>query len=64
MKNNLTLSVLITTMNENIFRVERELLPQLRNIDEIVISHQITDGKEYFLKNFSKNVKYVFMNEK
>lgn len=64
MRNSITISVLITTMNENIFRVQSKLLQQLVDTDEIIISHQITDGKQYFLKNFPKNVKYVSMNGK
>jgi len=65
----LTLWILITTMNYWINRVKKELLPQLKNIDEIIISHQITDKKIFpenidNIKKYHKNIKYVFMNEK
>jgi hypothetical protein len=39
----LSLGILIVTMNGGIKRVKKELLPQLKNVDEIIISHQITD---------------------
>ncbi len=65
MQNKPTLAILITTMNNWIERVKKELLPQLKNVDEVIISHQITE------KNISpeterlwENVKYVFMREK
>jgi len=38
-----TLGILITTMNEGIERVKNTLLPELQNVDEVIISHQITD---------------------
>lgn len=65
MQNNPTLWVLITTMNEWIYRVKTELLPQLKNVDEVIISHQITD-KNILPENNNlwKNVKYFFMFEK
>jgi len=69
MKKELTLWILITTMNEWINRVKKELLKQLKNVDEIVISHQITNKniipeKLESLKKYHKNIKYTFMNEK
>ncbi len=65
MKNELTLAVLITTMNEWIERVKKELIPQLKNVDEVIISHQITDKNILPEKEeLWKNVKYVFMREK
>ncbi len=65
MKNNITLSILITTMNEKIERVKNELIPQLKNVDEIIISHQITD-KNIIPEEDSlgDNIKYIFMREK
>lgn len=64
-KNNLKLSVLITTMNWWIQRVKNELLPQLKEVDEIIISHQIT-VKSIIPENniLWKNIKYYYMNEK
>lgn len=65
MQNNLTLWVLITTMNEWIYRVKNELLPQLKNVDEVIISHQITDWSILpESNNLWENVKYFFMFEK
>lgn len=52
-------------MNDWIERVKKELLPQLKNVDEIIISHQITDS---YIKpetiDFWENINYVFMFEK
>jgi glycosyltransferase involved in cell wall biosynthesis len=42
-KKKLTFSVIITTMNSEIDRVIKNLLPQLNFVDEVIISHQITD---------------------
>jgi hypothetical protein len=69
MKKEITLWVLITTMNEWIKRVKNELLPQLKNVEEIVISHQITDKNiqpEIFekLNTYHPNIKYSFMYNK
>jgi hypothetical protein len=65
MTKKLTFWVFITTMNDWIDRVLKELLPQLKNVDEVIISHQITDNKikpkEWKLW---KNIKYFFMFEK
>jgi len=64
----LTLSILITTMNDWIDRVKKELLPQLQNTDEVIISHQITN-KNLFpehqkeISKLHKNIKYIFMSE-
>lgn len=64
-KNNITLSVLITTMNEWIHRVKKELLPQLKEVDEVIISHQITDTNIIPENNILwDNIKYYVMNEK
>lgn len=64
-KNNITLSILITTMNDWIHRVKKELLPQLKEVDEVIISHQITDKNIIPEKDILwENVKYYFMNEK
>ncbi len=61
----LTLSILITTMNDWIHRVKKELLPQLNNADEVIISHQITDKNiKPENKPLWKNVKYFFMHDK
>lgn len=65
MKNNLTLSVLITTMNDWIYRVKSELLNQLKYVDEVIISHQITDNNiKPEKEKLWENVKYFYMNEK
>lgn len=65
MQNNITLSILITTMNDGIYRVKKELIPQLKNIDEVIVSHQITDKNiKPETKSLGNNVKYVFMREK
>lgn len=65
MWNNLTLWVLITTMNYWITRVKKDLLKQLKNVDEVIISHQITEEsikpEESFLW---ENVKYFYMYNK
>lgn len=65
MKNKLTLWILITTMNSWIERVKKELLPQLKNVDEVIISHQITDKnilpEEW---NLWEKVKYFYMYDK
>ena len=68
-KSNITLWILITTMNNGINRVKKELLSQLKNVDEIIISHQITDKNIIpenieEIKKYHKNIKYVYMNEK
>jgi hypothetical protein len=66
--NNLTLGILITTCNENIKRVKKDLVPNLiknKNIDEIIISHQIFDKITKPEKNLTKGkVKYFYMFEK
>lgn len=65
MQNNLKLSVLVTTMNEWIYRVKKELLPQLMNVYEVIISHQITDKNiKPEQEKLWKNIKYFFMKEK
>lgn len=65
MSKNIKLSVLITTMNGWIARVKKELLPQLKNVDEVIISHQIMDEKTSPEKeSLGKNIKYVFMKDK
>lgn len=65
MQNNPTLWVLITTMNSSIERVKKELLPQLKWVDEIIISHQITDENiKPEIQSLWENVKYVYMFEK
>lgn len=65
MQNNLKLSVLITTMNDRIHRVKNELLEQLKNVDEVIISHQITDKNiKPELEKLWDNVKYFYMFEK
>lgn len=62
---NITLWVLITTMNDWIYRVKKELLPQLINVDEVIISHQITDWSILPESNtLWDNVKYFCMFEK
>ena len=65
MKDNLTLWVLITTMNSWIYRVKKDLLPQLQGVDEVIISHQITNNfTKPEEKKLWENVKYFFMKEK
>jgi len=62
MQNNLTLWILITTINSWIDRVKKELIPQLKNVDEIIISHQITDKNIKPEKEFLwEKVKYFYM---
>lgn len=62
MQNNPTLWILITTMNSWIERVKKELLPQLKWVDEIIISHQITDNNIIpETLNLWEKVKYVYM---
>lgn len=60
-----TLAILITTMNNGIKRVVEEVLPQIQEADQIIISHQITDpnyqDKKYELP---KNTIYLSMHEK
>jgi len=56
-------------MNKNIEKVKKHLLPQLKNLDEIVISHQITDKSIQpedinELKKYHKNIKYSYMYDK
>ena len=64
-KKNLTLGILITTTNKNIERVKKELLPQLKNVDEVIISHQVFDGETEPERNLNKkNVKYFYMYDK
>ncbi len=58
----LKLSILITTINEWIFRVKNDLLPQLLDVDEIIISHQITNKSMKSQKIiFWDNTKYYSM---
>lgn len=58
------LSILITTMNEKIERVIKELLPHLKNC-EVIISHQITNENiSPFNAFLGANVKYVYMYDK
>lgn len=62
MKQELTLAVLITTMNSWIERVKNELLPQLSWVDEVIISHQITDKNIIpESENLWMKVKYLYM---
>jgi len=64
MQNNPTLWVLITTMNEWIERVKKELIPQLKNVDEVIISHQITDKNiKPKIEKLWEKVKYFYMSE-
>lgn len=56
------LSILVTTMNEDINKVLQELVPQIKK-SEVIISHQITDGSKP-LKKIPKGVKYYYMYEK
>lgn len=59
-----TLGILITTMNDGINRVVSELLPQLKKVDEIIISHQITDNiTQPYKDSLPPRVKYVYMFE-
>ncbi|MDR3168436.1 MAG: glycosyltransferase family 2 protein [Candidatus Peribacteria bacterium] len=60
----LTLGILINTMNEGIERVKEKLLPQLTHVDEIIISHQITDERTPEKEKLGKKVKYVYMYDK
>ena len=66
--NILTLGILITTCNENIKKVKKNLLPKLiknKGVDEIIISHQIFDKKTTPEKNLTKGkIKYfhIFNN--
>ena len=66
--NTLTLGILITTCNENIKKVKKNLLPKLiknKGVDEIIISHQIFDEKTKPEKNLTKGkVKYLFLKNK
>ncbi len=64
----LTLGILITTTNENIERIKKELLSELiknKSIDEVVISHQIFDKVTKPQKYLTKGkVKYFYMYDK
>ena len=52
-------------MNEWIDRVVNELLPQLKDADEIIISHQITDKKiSPITIELWKNIFYTYMTER
>lgn len=65
MKNNPSISILITTLDEGIFWVIQKLLPQLKDADEIIISHQITKSKiENIPEFFPKNTKYISLQWK
>jgi len=66
MKNKPTVGILITTMNDWINRVKKELLPQLKDADEIIISHQITDKniKPEQKNSFGEKIKYYYMFDK
>lgn len=65
MKDNPTLSILITTMNEWIERVKKELLPQLEEVDEVIISHQITRSDILpEIKRLWDNVKYYTLHSR
>lgn len=60
---NLTLGVVITTMNDGIHKVYSELLPQVKNVDYIVISHQLTEEDTFLnvvtkIQDEYKNVTY------
>ncbi|MFT4244723.1 MAG: glycosyltransferase family 2 protein [Candidatus Woesearchaeota archaeon] len=57
------ISVLVTTMNNGIERVLKELVPQLVNC-EIIISHQITDKTIKPLTKIPKKVVYTYMHNK
>lgn len=60
-----TLSILITTMNENIQKVKQNLLPSIRHVDQIVISHQITNEKILPEKGqLWNNIFYTYAKEK
>lgn len=56
--------VLILTINTNIERVKQELLPQLWHIQEIIISHQIFDGKTKPSSFTDKRIVYIPTFEK
>lgn len=69
MKSDLSIAILITTMNAGIQRVIAELLPQLllqlESADEIIISHQITDPDfQNQERDFPDKVRYFSMQEK
>lgn len=65
MKNNIKLSIIIPTFNEKIERVKKELLPQLKDVYEVVISHQITNPSIIpETENLWHNVKYIYMYDK
>lgn len=55
------ISVLITTMDDRITVVIKNLLPQLTSVYEVIISHQITD-KKYHIHDivFPDNVRYIY----
>lgn len=60
-----TLWILITTMNNWIVRVKQELLPQLKNVDEVIISHQITDKNIIpESKELWSHIKYYHLHNK
>ena len=64
-KKKLKIGILITTTNDKIKRVEKELLPQLKSADEIIISHQIFDNKTKPSKNLSKGkIRYFYTYSK
>lgn len=61
----LKLSILITTMNDWIYRVIDDLIPQFSWVYEIIVSHQITTKDIKPIKiNLWENVKYFYMFEK
>lgn len=65
MQATLTVWVLITTMNQWLQRVLDELLPQLHEADEVIISHQITDNiTEPYQWDLPTYVKYSYMFDK
>lgn len=62
-KEKASFGVLILTINNNIERVKRDLLPQLSKVEEIVISHQIFDNKTKPSKFTDKRIKYIVSYE-
>ncbi|MFW5704360.1 MAG: glycosyltransferase [Nanoarchaeota archaeon] len=60
------ISILITTMNDKIKKVKKELLPQLKKKNvEVIISHQITESNiKPEINSLGVNVKYFFMYDK
>ncbi len=59
------ITILITTLNDGIERVIKNLLPQLKDVYEIIISHQITDKNiSPYLEELASNIRYKYIYDK